>query len=153
MKNIEVHRAPRCQSQTKLPPIRWKTVHIIHDESISDQEVILNQSHVQQVVPSMFLPYIEGPKMDWTVNDGLYNRYLKWRLKCKNTLECELAGRRKCKKVITWSGDFGIDQYVSWNLTNEKPTLDVIWEILRNSVNHNLMRSEQELTFLQALVK
>ena len=46
-------------------------------------------------------------------------------------LECELAmhaERRKCKKVIAWSVDFGIDKYVSWNLTNEKLTLDVIWE-------------------------
>ena len=39
-----------------------------------------------------------------------------------------LVERRKCKKVIAWSGDFGIDQYVSWNLTNEELTLDVIWE-------------------------
>ena len=45
-----------------------------------DQEVI---SHAQQVVSSMFVPYIEGPKVDWTVNDGLYHRFLKWRLKCK----------------------------------------------------------------------
>ena len=47
-----------------------------HDESSSyqenDQEVILIKSHVQQHVPSMFMPYIEGPKMDWTVNDVLY---------------------------------------------------------------------------------
>ena len=69
--------------------------------------------------------------MDWTVNDGLYHRFLKWRLKCKNILECELAvivERRKCKKVIAWSRDFGTDQYVSWNLTSDKLTLDVIWE-------------------------
>ena len=35
-----------------------------------------------------------------------------------------LAERRKCKKVIALSGDFGIDQYVSWNFTNE----ELIWE-------------------------
>ena len=29
--------------------------------------------------------------MDWTVNDGLYHHFLKWRLKCENILECELA--------------------------------------------------------------
>ena len=69
--------------------------------------------------------------MDWTVNYGLYHRVLKWRLKCENILECELAmiaERRNCKKVIAWSEDFGIDQYVSWNLANEELTLDVIWE-------------------------
>ena len=54
--------------------------------------------------------------MDWTVNDGLYHRFLKWRLKCENILECELEAlpeHQKCKKVVAWSGDFGLDQYVS----------------------------------------
>ena len=46
-------------------------------------------------------------------------------------MECELAmfvEKRKCKEVIAWSGDFGIDQYVSWNLTEEELALDAIWE-------------------------
>ena len=89
-------------------------------------------SQIQQAVPSMFMPYIEGPKMDWTVNDGLYHRFLKWKLKCKNILKCEramLVERIKCKKVIAGSGGYlGIDQYVSWNLSNEGLTLDIIWE-------------------------
>ena len=38
----------------------------------TDQKVTFNPSRQQpQVVPSMFMPYIEGPKMDWMVNDGL----------------------------------------------------------------------------------
>ena len=60
----------------------------------------------------MFMPYTEGPKMDWTVNDGLYHRFLKLHLKCENILECELTmlpEKRQCKKVIAWSGDFGLD--------------------------------------------
>ena len=78
----------------------------------------------------MFMPYIEGPKMDWTVNDGLYHRFLKWHLKCENILECELAAlpeRQQCKKVIAWSGDFGMDQYVSWGLPTDQLTLEIIW--------------------------
>ena len=31
-------------------------------------------------------------------------------------------------KIIPWSEDFGTDQYVFWNLTNEELALDVIWE-------------------------
>ena len=53
----------------------------------------------------MFMPYIESPKMDWTVNDGLYHRFLKWHLKCENILECKLVALpecQKCKKVIAW---------------------------------------------------
>ena len=56
----------------------------------------------------MYMPYIEGPRMDWTVNDDLYHRFLKWHLKCENILECELAAlpeHQKCKKVIAWSSD------------------------------------------------
>ena len=69
-----------------------------------------------QFVPPMFMPYIEGPKINWTVNDGLYHRFLKWKLKCENILDCELAmlpELKKCKEAIAWSGDFGMDQYVS----------------------------------------
>ena len=68
--------------------------------------------------------------MDWTVNDGLYHRFLKWKLKCENTLDCEftmLPESKKCKKVIAWSGDFGMDQYVSWCLPAEEFSLDTIW--------------------------
>ena len=33
-----------------------------------------------------------------------------------------------CKKVVAWSGDFGIDQYVSWCLPKEDISLDTIWD-------------------------
>ena len=78
---------------------------------------------------SMYVPYIEGPTMHWTVNDELYNRFLIWRLKCENILECELAmvpEARKCKNIVAWSGDFGLDQYTSWNLSSEDLTLEDI---------------------------
>ena len=69
--------------------------------------------------------------MHWTVNDELYNRFLIWRLKCENILECELAmvpEARKCKNIVAWSGDFGLDQYISWNLSSEDLTLEDIWK-------------------------
>ena len=125
-------------------------------EQENDQEVNFNQVHVHQVIHSMFMPYIEGPKIDWAVSVGLYHRCLKCILKCKNILECELgmlAGRRKCKTVIAWSGDFGTDQYVSWNLTNVQLTLDVIWENLKSFVNLNLISSELDWTCSKALDK
>ena len=77
------------------------------------------------------MSYIEGPKMDWTVNDGLYHRFLKWHLKCETILECELAmlpEKRQCKTVIAWRGDFGMGQYLSWNLSTDELMLDTIWE-------------------------
>ena len=69
--------------------------------------------------------------MDWMVNDALYHRFLKWKLKCKNILECELTALpecQKCKKVIVWSGNFGMDQYVSWGLSKDEMNLDTIWQ-------------------------
>ena len=82
-------------------------------------------------MPNMYMPYIEGPKLDWRANYGGYHHFLKWRLKCKNILECELAAlqeKQQCKKVIVWSRDFGMDQYVSWGLPKEKLNLDTIWD-------------------------
>ena len=105
-----------------------------HEESEPEQEVYINHTHPnapQPVYTNMYMPYIEGPKMDWMVNDVLYHRFLKWKLKCKNILECELTALpecQKCKKVIAWSGNFGMDQYVSWGLSKDDMKLDTIWE-------------------------
>ena len=39
-----------------------------------------------------------------------------------------LPEKRQCKKVIAWNGDFGMDQYVSWNFSTDELTPDTIWE-------------------------
>ena len=94
-----------------------------------DPEVSFHQFRPPQPVPRMSMPYIEDPKMYWTVNDGLYPRFLKWCLKYENILECELAAlpeQLKCKKDISWNRDFGIDQYVSCCLSSKELTIDTI---------------------------
>ena len=115
-------------------------------ESSSDQEVVfdpkpstskkLHHSRSRSVqMPTKqqaYMPYIEGPKINWSVDDGPYNRFIKWKIRCKNILDCELSmlsEARNCKKKgIAWSGDFGLDQYISWNLSNEELCLDTIWQ-------------------------
>ena len=103
---------------------------ISQESSSSDAEIEVQSpqcfppstSQPQSSVQPMFMPYIEGSKMDWIMNDSLYHRFLKWKLKCENILDCELAmlpESKKCKKVIVWRGDFGMDQYVSWYLPAE----------------------------------
>ena len=57
-----------------------------HEESPSsdqeqDPEVFIQLSKAQ-LFTNMFMPYIESPKMDWEVNDGLYHKSLKCCLKC-----------------------------------------------------------------------
>ena len=102
------------------------------EQEVSFHPSLAHPTHpVQQSIPSMFMPYIEGPKMDWTVNDGLYHQFIKWILKCENILECELGAlpeKWQCKKVIAWSRDFGMDQYVSWNLPKDELRLHTIWD-------------------------
>ena len=118
-----------------VTPLPGKSTPSSQDELSSsdqepDQEIIFLPQRQPQPVPSMFMPYIEGPRMDWTVNDGLYHRFMKWHLKCENILECELAALpecQQCKKAIVWSGDFGMDQYVSWGLPSDQLILDTIW--------------------------
>ena len=105
-----------------------------HKEPEPEQEVSINYPHTnapQPVCTNMYMPYIKGPKMDSMVNDALYHRFLKKKLKCENILECELTAlpeHQKFKKVITWSGDFGMDQYVSQGLSKEIMDLDIILE-------------------------
>ena len=68
--------------------------------------------------------------MDWTVNDSLYHRFLRWKLKCVNILDCVsvmLPDLEEYKKVIAWSKDFGMDQHESWCLPAEDLSFDVIW--------------------------
>ena len=106
----------------------------LHEESEPEQEVFINPSNPQvhqPVYPNTYMPYIQVPKRDWMVNNVLYHRFLKWKLKYKNILECEhatLCECQKCKKVIAWWGNFGMDQYVSWGLSKEEMNLDTIWE-------------------------
>ena len=108
----------------------------LSQESSSEDEVVLQSPQFQpstgqtQAMQQMYLPYLEGPKMDWTVNDSFYHRFLKWKIQCKNMLDFELAMLsevRKGRKVVAWSGNFGIDQYVSWCLPPKDLCLEMIW--------------------------
>ena len=120
--------------------VRESPNELLHSDHDEDPEVSFHPRHTPVPLPNpvgppsiptgMYMPYIEGPQMDWIVNDDLYHCFLKWHLKCENILECKLAAlpeHQKCKKVIAWSGNCGMDQYVSWNLPSSELTLDIIW--------------------------
>ena len=69
----------------------------------SDPEVFFHPILTSHPTHTMFMPYVKGPKMNWTMDDGLYHRFLKWHLKCETILDCELANlpeKQKCQKVI-----------------------------------------------------
>ena len=110
----------------------------------------------QPFVQPMYMPYIEGPKIDWTVNYSLYQRFLKWKLKCKIIFDCKLAmlpDSKKCKKTIACSRDFGMDQYVLWCLPPEHVSLDVIWakfeDFCKSQTNEVRARFDLLTSFVQ----
>ena len=123
------------------------------EETEPEQDVFIHQSHLQvhqPLYPGMYMPYIEGPRMDWIVNNALYHKFLKWKLKCENILECELAillECQKCTKVISWSGNFGMDQYVSWGLSKEELNLDTIWERFKDFASCSQTKLKPGLIF------
>ena len=92
-----VARVTREPSTTELIETKGEASH---DESSTqeelelEQEVYINCTHPhapQPVYTNMHMPCIEGPKKDWRVTDALYHRFLKWKLMCKNILECKLT--------------------------------------------------------------
>ena len=94
-------------------------------------EINHNQApHSPFQYPGMMVPYVNGPKMDWTIDDALHSRFIRWKIKCENILDCKLAilqESAKCKKVIQWSGDAGLDMYITWALPTADVTLQTIW--------------------------
>ena len=94
-------KANKSSAQVEAPvPTQEEPVESVQEElSSSDQEqdteLTLNPPRQPQLMSSMLMPYIVGPKMDWAVNDWLYHRFLKWHLKCENILECSLQHYQK----------------------------------------------------------
>ena len=43
--------------------------------------------------------YIDGPKMDWSMEDGLYSHFQDWKLECKLILDGELTEIAEPHKV------------------------------------------------------
>ena len=86
------------------------------------------------------MPYIEVPNMEWTVNGGLYHRFLKWHLKCENILGCELCNvtREKamqegnCMEGWFWHGPVCFQELVQWK-ANAWYNLGEVWRVLQAS--------------------
>ena len=107
-----------------------------------------------QFVPLMFMPYIEGPKMDWTVNDGLYHWFLKWKLKVWEYI-------RLWTCHVTWVQEVQESHSMEWEISVwinmfpvACPQKIFAWILYRQSrkifVSHKQMKSEPNLTCSQA---
>ena len=75
--------------------------------------------------------YIEGPKMDWAMDDGLYPRFQDWKLECELILDgelAEIAESRKVNTLIRWAGPFGLKNLKVWQKDKTQLSLAFIWK-------------------------
>ena len=90
----------------------------------------------------------EVPKMDRTPGPDLLTSFKRLRQKCELLLDGPLKSRdstQKCKYVLLWSGDYGLDLFNTWTLTEEEQTdLKEYWTRFEDHVkpqaNHILNR-------------
>ena len=74
-----------AKAHTSAMPGQEVDTHSSHEESASsdhesESEISFHPSRPQAPNPvrqQIFMPYLEGPKMDWTINDSLYHCFLK----------------------------------------------------------------------------
>ena len=84
---VKQNKGPSTSALTETDREDSQDESSTHEESEPEQEIYINHTHPhtpQPVYTNMYMPYIEGPKMDWMVNDAVYHRFLKWKLKCEN---------------------------------------------------------------------
>ena len=75
-------------------------------------------------------PFIQGPSMDWTMDDGLYSHFQTWKISFNLIMDselCELSEVRKINTLLRWSGDFGIKKLKSWQKEPSQLMLNFIW--------------------------
>ena len=71
-------------------------------------EIPLNQApHPHFQYSGMMVSYVEGPKMEWTVDDALHSRFIRWKLKCEISLTANLLSFKrvlnvKCDPVVRY---------------------------------------------------
>ena len=73
--------------------------------------------------------YIDGPKMDWSMDDGLYLRFHDWKLECELILDgklTEIAEPQKVNTLIQWAGSFGLKNLKVWQKDKTNLTLTFI---------------------------
>ena len=68
--------------QSPPPSEEHESVDTQAEASVSDHEqdpeISFHPAVPLPIAPTMLMPYIEGLKMNWTMDDGLYHKFLKW---------------------------------------------------------------------------
>ena len=45
--------------------------------------------------PGIKVPYVEGQKMDWTIDNALHSRFIRWKLNVKTSLTANLLSFKR----------------------------------------------------------
>ena len=65
----------------------------------------------------------KGPVMDWSTDEGLYNRYKIWKQQCELLFTGPLVKLEevvKCKYLLYWSDQRGLELFNSWDLSEDE---------------------------------
>ena len=94
--------------------------------------------------------YIDGPKMDWSMDDGLYSCFQDWKLECELILDGELAEIAETQKVntlIQWAGSFSLKNLKVLQNDKTNLTLTFIWNEFETSckLHSNELQAQYEL--------
>ena len=91
---------PVLPEESDVPESPDKTASSDLKQEVSFHPSLPHPAHpMQQAFPSMFMPYIEDAKMDWTLSDGQYHQFLKWKLNVKTYLNVSLLHFQRNKSA------------------------------------------------------
>ncbi|EDO26620.1 predicted protein, partial [Nematostella vectensis] len=90
----------------------------------------------------------ETPKIDWTKSLDIEMKFKRFRQKCELLFDGPLKQRseeQKCRYLLFWTGDYGLDLFNTWNLSTEQANkLAEYWKRFEEHVkpqsNHLLNR-------------
>ena len=76
----------------------------------------------------------KGPSIDWSTDKNLYTRFKMWKHRCELLFTRPMGKideEIKCKHLLYWSGELGIELFNSWDLSAEQQKkLKNYWERL-----------------------
>ena len=82
------------------------------------------------VLPPFNMP--DHPPMDWTIDEGLYARFLLFKQECEIILNSDLApydDNGKKNYILRWAASGGIEIYNRWNIKDTpQDILATYWE-------------------------
>ena len=115
-------------SEAGLEKERIFTVHV--DNNWCKSEKLQRASETNNMASASFIA--KGPSIVWSMDENLYSRFKMWKQRCELLFTRPIAKideEIKCKHLLYWSGEQGIELFNSWDLFSDgEKKLDGHWE-------------------------